>query len=71
MDKLKMDLTCNMKKKTLLASATADRMPLAHRFASLWTIQTLEDNTVTIRHRDTMQQERVAADDLDKIIGEL
>ena len=26
--------------------------------------QTLEDNTVTIRHRDSMQQERVAIDDL-------
>ena len=26
--------------------------------------QTLEDGTVTVRHRDTMQQERVAIDDL-------
>ena len=26
--------------------------------------QTLEDNTVTVRHRDTMQQERVAIDAL-------
>ncbi|MBQ2027135.1 MAG: glycine--tRNA ligase, partial [Alistipes sp.] len=26
--------------------------------------QTLEDNTVTIRHRDSMQQERVAISDL-------
>ena len=33
--------------------------------------QTLEDNTVTIRYRDTMQQERVAADDLQKIIGDM
>lgn len=30
--------------------------------------QTLEDNTVTIRDRDTMQQERVAISDLSKII---
>ncbi len=33
--------------------------------------QTLEDNTVTIRHRDTMAQERVPADQLDRIIGDL
>lgn len=31
--------------------------------------QTLEDNTVTIRHRDTMEQERVPADQLSQIIG--
>ena len=32
--------------------------------------QTLEDNTVTLRNRDTMQQERVAIDDLTGIIEE-
>src|SRR5690606_17688760 len=33
--------------------------------------QTLEDNTVTIRHRDSMKQERVPADELGRIIGDL
>ena len=32
--------------------------------------QTLEDNTVTIRHRDTMEQRRVAITDLQSIIAE-
>ena len=32
--------------------------------------QTLEDNTVTLRHRDSMEQERVNADDLEKILSE-
>ena len=32
--------------------------------------QTLEDKTVTIRHRDSMQQERVAIADLQKIIND-
>ncbi|WP_372473961.1 glycine--tRNA ligase [Capnocytophaga sp. ARDL2] len=32
--------------------------------------QTLEDKTVTIRHRDTMQQERVAISDLRNIIND-
>jgi len=31
----------------------------------------LQDNTVTIRHRDTMAQERVAIADLEKIINDL
>ncbi len=30
--------------------------------------QTLEDNTVTLRHRDTMEQTRVSVDDLHKLI---
>ena len=33
--------------------------------------QSLEDNTVTIRHRDSMQQERVAIDQLESLIGGL
>ena len=32
--------------------------------------QTLEDNTVTVRYRDTMQQERVAIDDLYRLVDE-
>jgi glycyl-tRNA synthetase len=31
--------------------------------------QTLEDQTVTIRHRDTMQQDRVKIEDLKTIIN--
>jgi glycyl-tRNA synthetase len=30
--------------------------------------QTLEDNTVTIRHRDSMSQERVAIEDVEAIV---
>ena len=32
--------------------------------------QTLEDNTVTIRHRDSMIQERIKMEDVEKILGE-
>jgi glycyl-tRNA synthetase len=31
--------------------------------------QTLEDNTVTIRERDTMQQDRIAIADIERIVG--
>ncbi len=33
--------------------------------------QTLEDNTVTIRHRDSMEQERVAIADLEKLVADM
>lgn len=32
--------------------------------------QSLEDNTVTLRHRDSMEQERVSIDDLHRIVGD-
>ncbi len=32
--------------------------------------QTLEDDTVTLRHRDSMEQERVKVTDLEKILSE-
>ncbi|MBP7400185.1 MAG: glycine--tRNA ligase [Chitinophagales bacterium] len=32
--------------------------------------QTLEDNTVTIRERDTMQQERISIDEVQKVVSE-
>lgn len=32
--------------------------------------QTLEDNTVTIRHRDSMEQERVALEEVERIVRE-
>ena len=33
--------------------------------------QSLEDDTVTLRHRDSMEQERVAASELEKMISDL
>jgi glycyl-tRNA synthetase len=32
--------------------------------------QTLEDNTVTLRDRDTMQQERISIENLERLISE-
>ena len=31
--------------------------------------QTIEDNSVTIRHRDTMKQERISIDKLEKFLS--
>jgi glycyl-tRNA synthetase len=43
---------------------------MEHHFALL-DHQTIEDQTVTIRHRDTMKQDRVAIADLKSIISEV
>ena len=32
--------------------------------------QTLEDNTVTLRNRDSMEQQRVSVDDVERILKE-
>ncbi|MBQ2076426.1 MAG: glycine--tRNA ligase, partial [Bacteroidales bacterium] len=32
--------------------------------------QSAEDGTVTLRHRDTMEQERVSIDDIERIVTE-
>ena len=39
-------------------------------FCITYDFESLEDNCVTVRDRDTMQQERVAIADLDKYIAE-
>jgi glycyl-tRNA synthetase len=44
-------------------------MLLERHIVLRWTIKHLEDNTVTIRERDTMQQDRIAIADIEKIVG--
>lgn len=59
-----------MMKRELLAAATAARMKWASPFCITVDFETLGENdaslkdTVTIRHRDSMEQERVAIKDL-------
>ena len=52
------------------AAATAARTRSARRSASPWTSRRLEDDTVTLRDRDTMKQERVAIADLPARLAE-
>ena len=71
MDRLKLDYNVYYEEKDAIGKRYRRQDALGTPFCITVDHQTLEDNTVTIRYRDSMQQERVNADDLDKIIGDL
>jgi glycyl-tRNA synthetase len=71
MDKLKLDFNLQYEEKDAIGKRYRRQDAIGTPFCITVDHQTLEDNTVTIRHRDSMQQERVPADQLDKIIGAL
>jgi glycyl-tRNA synthetase len=71
MDKLKLDFNIQYEEKDAIGKRYRRQDAIGTPFCITVDHQTLEDNTVTIRHRDSMAQERVAADDLERIIGGL
>jgi len=71
MDSLKVDFNLQYEEKDTIGKRYRRQDAIGTPFCITIDHQTLEDNTVTIRHRDTMQQERVNAGDLEKIIGAL
>ena len=71
MDRLKIDFNLQYEEKDAIGKRYRRQDAIGTPFCITIDHQTLEDNTVTIRHRDTMAQERVNADDLEKIIGDL
>jgi glycyl-tRNA synthetase len=71
MDQLKLDFNLQYEEKDAIGKRYRRQDAIGTPFCITIDHQTLEDNTVTIRHRDSMKQERVAADQLDKIIGDL
>ena len=71
MDKLKLDFNVQYEEKDAIGKRYRRQDAIGTPFCITVDHQTLEDNTVTIRHRDSMAQERVAAEDLEEIIGGL
>jgi glycyl-tRNA synthetase len=71
MDSLKTDFNLQYEEKDAIGKRYRRQDAIGTPFCITVDHQTLEDNTVTIRHRDSMAQERVPADQLDKIIGDL
>jgi glycyl-tRNA synthetase len=71
MDRLKVDFNIQYEEKDAIGKRYRRQDAIGTPFCITVDHQTLEDNTVTIRHRDSMAQERVPADQLDKIIGDL
>ncbi len=66
---LKYDFECYYEEKDTIGKRYRRQDAVGTPYCITVDHQTLEDNTVTIRERDTMKQERVAIADLEKIIG--
>ena len=71
MDELKLDFNIQYDEKDSIGKRYRRQDAIRTPFSITIDHQTLEDNTVTIRHRDSMEQERVAATELGRIIGDL
>lgn len=68
MDDLKYDFNCQYDEKDSIGKRYRRQDAIGTPFCITIDHQTAEDNTVTIRYRDTMEQERVAIDKLRSII---
>ena len=71
MDRLKIDFSLQYDEKDSIGKRYRRQDAIGTPCCITVDHQTLEDNTVTIRHRDSMEQERVAIADLEKIVGDL
>ena len=69
-DGLKVDFNCQYDEKDSIGKRYRRQDAIGTPYSVTVDHQTLEDNTVTIRDRDTMEQERVAITDLHRIIDE-
>lgn len=70
MDSLKLDFNLTYEEKDSIGKRYRRQDAIGTPFCVTVDHQTLEDNTVTIRHRDSMEQERVPADNLEQIIAQ-
>ncbi len=71
MDSLKLDFNLMYDEKDSIGKRYRRNDAIGTPFCITVDHQTLEDNTVTIRHRDSMEQERVAISNLEDIISKL
>ena len=71
MNELKFDFNMQYDEKDSIGKRYRRQDAIGTPFCITIDHQTLEDNTVTIRHRDSMEQERIDASNLNKIIGEM
>ena len=70
MNTLKFDFNCVYDEKDSAGKRYRRQDAIGTPYSIMVDHQSLEDNTVTIRDRDTMEQERVAVDQLPQIISE-
>lgn len=70
MNKLKFDFNCQYEEKDAIGKRYRRQDAIGTPFCITIDHQTLQDDTVTIRHRDTMEQERVEISKLERIMEE-
>jgi glycyl-tRNA synthetase len=69
MNSLKFEFNCMYEEKDAIGKRYRRQDAIGTPFCLTVDHQTLEDNTVTIRHRDTMEQQRIEIKDLEQIIS--
>ncbi len=70
MDTLKMDFMCQYDEKDAIGRRYRRQDAIGTPYCITVDHQTLEDNTVTIRERDSMKQDRIAIDEIGSIISD-
>ncbi|MDD2386398.1 MAG: glycine--tRNA ligase [Bacteroidales bacterium] len=70
LDELKFDMNCQYEEKDSIGKRYRRQDAIGTPFCITVDHQTIEDRTVTLRHRDTMEQERVAMNDIARIVRE-
>lgn len=71
LNRLKIDFNVRYDEKDAIGKRYRRQDAIGTPFCITVDYQSLEDDTVTLRHRDSMAQERVSASELEKIIGDL
>ena len=66
MDQLKLDYDCNYDEKDSIGKRYRRQDAIGTPYCITIDHQSLEDNSITVRHRDTMEQERINLEDLEK-----
>ena len=67
-DTLKMDFNCQYEEKDTIGRRYRRQDAIGTPYCITVDQQTKEDNTVTIRDRDTMEQERISVDKIGRVI---
>ncbi len=70
MNELKFEFKCSYDEKDSIGKRYRRQDAIGTPFCITVDHQTLEDNSVTVRYRDTMEQERVNIDSLHHLIGD-
>ena len=69
-DKLKFSFNCQYDEKDAIGRRYRRQDAIGTPYCITIDFDTLEDDTVTIRERDTLEQKRISINDIEKIVSE-